>query len=284
MADQGFPPKRVTLQPHGATMVLRPLSSPDEFEACVHLQEDTWGKGFSERVPESILMVNQKIGGVSAGAFDERDTLQGFVFGMTGLKEGRKVHWSDMLAVRPEFRNAGLGRDLKLYQRECVLSLGVDAIYWTYDPLVARNAHLNLNKLGAEVDEYVVDMYPDDSSSELHRGLGMDRFIVVWNIRSSRVADRLEGKSEMSDARAISAAPIVNPNGVLTEGKEEKILRIEIPDEILEVRSRSAEEAYRWRLSTRSAFQRYLTKGYVVSSIVQDREHRRWHYVLRSGG
>ena len=73
----------------------------------------------------------------------------GFVFGMTGVQDGRLVHWSDLLAVRPEARDRGLGRRLKLYQRSLVAELGVTRMLWTYDPLVARNAHLNLNALGA---------------------------------------------------------------------------------------------------------------------------------------
>ncbi|MGH9428441.1 MAG: GNAT family N-acetyltransferase, partial [Terriglobia bacterium] len=143
---------------------MRRLSSLEDYDACVRLQQETWGAGFTENVPATILKVSQRIGGVTAGAFDKSGAMAGFVFGLTGWKNGKPVHWSDMLAVKPELRNSGLGRILKLYQRELVIPLGIKEIYWTFDPLVAKNAHLNLNKLGAEVFEYVPDMYPDNSS------------------------------------------------------------------------------------------------------------------------
>src|SRR5690606_28979184 len=101
------------------------------------------------------------------------------VFGLTGLEHGRLVHWSHMLAVRPEWRDLGVGTRLKAYQREAVARLGVEVIYWSFDPLMARNAHLNLNRLGARVAEYVEDMY-GATGSTLHAGLGTDRLVVVW--------------------------------------------------------------------------------------------------------
>ncbi len=101
---------------------------------------------------------------------------------MTGVRDGELVHWSDMLAVRPEARDHGIGRRLKLYQRSLVAELGVTQILWTFDPLVSRNAHLNLNALGARVTDYVPDMYGADTGSALHQGIGTDRFVVAWEV------------------------------------------------------------------------------------------------------
>ncbi|TVP76623.1 MAG: GNAT family N-acetyltransferase, partial [Gemmatimonadales bacterium] len=152
---------------------IRPLAGRAEMEACVVLQEAVWGAGFRERVPAAILGVARRLGGVVTGAF-RGDELVGFVFGLTGIREGRPVHWSDMLAVRAEARGRGLGIALKEAQRDELLSRGVRVMEWTFDPLVARNAHLNLNRLGAAGVEYVVDAY-GDSDSPLHRGIGTDR-------------------------------------------------------------------------------------------------------------
>ena len=107
--------------------VIRPLATHGERADAVRLQEDTWGVGFTERVPAAILMVGTKIGGVSAGAFTPDGQLLGFVFGLTGLRDGRLVHWSDMLAVRPEAQRRGLGAALKWYQRDCCRTIGVDS-------------------------------------------------------------------------------------------------------------------------------------------------------------
>src|SRR5205085_3600896 len=136
----------------------------------------TWGESFAEAVPGSILKICQKVGGVAAGAFEVggEERLLGFVFGLTGVRHGRLAHWSHMLAVLPEARDLGLGTRLKLYQRDLLLPLGVESVLWTFDPLEARNAHLNLNRLGAEVLEYVEDMYAGELGSELSKGIGTD--------------------------------------------------------------------------------------------------------------
>jgi predicted GNAT superfamily acetyltransferase len=152
-------------------ITVRHLSGAGELDACVQMQRETWGADWV--VPYPMLLVAQKTGGVLAGAFDDDNpTLLGFVFGMAGLVGGETVHWSDMLAVRADARNRGIGRALKAFQRDTVRAMGITTMYWTYDPQVARNAHLNLNVLGAQVTEYVPDMY----------GPGTDRFIVRWSL------------------------------------------------------------------------------------------------------
>jgi chorismate synthase len=163
------------------TITLRSLERLRDFEACVELQRETWGRDFSSCVPAPVLMVAQKVGGVTAGAFDADERLVGFVFGITGYSGGRPLHWSHMLAVREDARDTGLGVKLKLYQRELLLQQGVDTARWTFDPLVAKNAHINLNRLGAVVVEHVENMY-GDSNSTLHAGLGTDRFVAEWRL------------------------------------------------------------------------------------------------------
>ena len=98
---------------------------------------------------------------------------------------------------------------MKLYQRELLLGRGVEIIFWTYDPLVARNAHINLNKLGTKIQEYVPDMYGEDTGSDLHRGIGMDRFIVRWPISEKRVEQAISGKLERVDD-SFRSVPSVN--------------------------------------------------------------------------
>ncbi len=176
----------------------------------------------------------------------------GFVFGLTGLRESRPFHWSHMLAITPAGRDLGLGTRLKLYQRECLLPLGIEEIQWTYDPLESRNAHLNFNHLGVGVAEYVEDMYAGEMGSELAEGIGSDRFIVSWRIASERVALALRDQRAGSD-EPFRAAPVVNPEGVLGNLPEAPRVRIEIPENIQAVKTERPAAALAWRESTRAA-------------------------------
>ena len=116
--------------PDGST--IRPFASLEEYEACAAFQEEIWGRGFSERVPPAILMIANRLGGLAAGAFAEDGTLDGFVFGLTGLLDGKLVHWSDMLGVRPGIRDTGLGTRLKGYQRAVLMERGITEMRWTF--------------------------------------------------------------------------------------------------------------------------------------------------------
>lgn len=166
--------------------IIRPLATHEDFAACVALQRATWGEAFRDVVQASLLMVAQKVGGIAAGAFGPDGSLWGFVFGLTGVEAGRPVHWSHMLAVRREVRNRGIGRRLKEFQRAWLRERRVSRVYWTFDPLVARNAHLNMNRLGAEVVEFIPNMYGLETGSPLHAGLGTDRLLVVWQLEAPR--------------------------------------------------------------------------------------------------
>ena len=251
--------------PDGIT--LRRLESIEDYDDAVALQDEIWGSGFSDRVPAAILRVAQKVGGVSAGAFDESGRLLGFVFGLTGVRDGKPVHWSDMLAVREEARGHRLGERLKGFQRDLVRAVGVDAMYWTFDPLVARNAHFNLNRLGARIAEYVPNMYGSNTGSVLHGGLPTDRFIAEWDLSQTgdERADRQRSQVTASDRQA----PVVNVWTVdqvtlcdpLTAAPR---VRIQIPHDIELVHALGADTALAWRLTTRDAFLHYLGRGYRV--------------------
>ena len=211
---------------------IRDFRTHADYAACVALQRDTWGRDFNDVVPSSILQVSQKVGGVAAGAFDAGGRLVGFVYGITGVKDGRIVHWSDMLAVRPEAQNEGLGRRLKGHQRRAVAKVGAELIYWTFDPLQARNAHLNFNVFGVRVEEYVADMYGENTGSDLHRGIGTDRLIVAWPVREPALRKRRQ---------QITAA-----------AKAKNATRIEVPRDVTTMLSADPAQARQWRERTRA--------------------------------
>jgi predicted GNAT superfamily acetyltransferase len=264
---------------------IRPLESHDDFRQCVALQHETWGADFADSVPPSILQVCQKVGGVAAGAFDGDGRLVGFVFGLSGIRHGRLAHWSDMLAVREELRGRGLGQRLKAYQLSLLLERGIEVAYWTYDPLEAGNANININRLAAFPVEYVPNMY-GHVPGRLHAGLPTDRFVVEWWLSDPQVGATLAGSAaEESDAGA--EAPIVNtetvdgaPTPRELELPDATPVWVEIPWEIQGIKSTSMETAEAWRANTRRALLHYLGRGYRVTGFQRDSTARRCFYVL----
>jgi predicted GNAT superfamily acetyltransferase len=237
--------------------VLRPLATHDERADAVLLQEETWGVGFTEKVAAAILMVGAKIGGVSAGAFAPDGKLLGFVFGLTGVKDGHLVHWSDMLAMRPAAQRRGIGAALKKYQRDCCRAIGVETMYWTYDPFVARNAQLNLNKLGATIAEFVPDMYGSRTNSRVHGALGTDRFVAAWPVSTEPVP-------MSSDPRLLAGVPVAG-DGPLPDAPQ---VAVPIPADYFALLDNDFDRARAWRASARRAFLHYLGAGYHVSAFV----------------
>ncbi len=208
-----------------------------------------------------------------------------------------------MLAVRKGRRGEGIGRRLKEHQRLQLLDRDVSIVYWTFDPLVAANAHFNLNRLGVRVVDYVPQMY-GETESELHRGIGTDRFVVAWDLEayeptgapsaSSAGHDAARGDGQPprdpADARArpgsgrgpdapgpATADPGQGPRPSPVE-EAPPVVRIDVPADILEVRRRDPGEAARWRERTRGAFVSRLGSGYRVTGFVPGPE--RGHYLL----
>ena len=269
---------------------IRHVRTHDEFVACVELQAATWGAGFREMVPATILKVSQRLGGVTAGAFDTDGALVGFVFGITGIEDGEVVHWSDMLAVREGMQGLGLGRLLKEFQRDAARAAGAVRMYWTFDPLVARNAHFNINRLRARVAEYVPDMYGADTGSAMHSGFGTDRFIVVWPLDGAVQAAGSAHQNAAAGAPRDTQTPVLNPDGDggdaapgRAPGDLPAVVRIAIPSDIFAVQAASVEQAARWRRSTRQAFQWALANGYAAEQFEGDPAGGRGFYRLVRG-
>jgi predicted GNAT superfamily acetyltransferase len=296
------------------------LTTLDQFRQVERLEGEIWGP--IDLVPVPILAVTVRRGAVLVGAYDG-PRLVGFVYSFPALRRGgnhegttaRKhegdpeamhaSHWSHMLGVHPDYRGTGLGRDLKLVQRERVLALGLDLIEWTYDPLQALNANLNFVTLGVIVEEYEENVY-GESASPLHGGLPTDRFVCQWWIRRPHVERRVarapqgspaEGQATVGQIRLVAhdvaAAPVVNETALedgwldclgaaldLTDPR----VAVDIPLDYTRMLAQDVECAKRWRFHTREIFTRYLAAGYRVVDFALLRERQRGRYLLVDKG
>jgi len=177
-----------------AVIEIRQLRQFEEFAEAVRLQQTIWGFADSEMLPLRSFVVYGKIGGQLFGAYDGGE-MAGFLIAVPGIKPGPRPYLhSHMLGVLPAWRNAGIGRRLKLRQREEALDRGIELIEWTFDPLELKNAFFNLERLGAVVRQYSENQY-GVTDSPLHGGLPTDRCIAEWWTDSPRVRAVLAGEA-----------------------------------------------------------------------------------------
>lgn len=173
-------------------VLIRKIDSFPEMDACVHLQQSVWQFPDLDVVPRRMFVVARAVGGQIFGAWDG-GTLTGFALAIPGVRDGQVYLHSHMVAVSPQYRNRGIGMQLKLAQRSDALSRGIERIEWTFDPLRPENANFNIEKLGAIVRRYTPDFY-GPSKSPLHGSLPSDRLHAEWWLNSNRVTSLIEGK------------------------------------------------------------------------------------------
>ncbi len=179
-------------------VVIRSCHGIEELRACVALQKEVWNFTDAELIPLRMFVVAEKVGGQVMGAFAGHEMI-GFALSVPGTRDGHIYLHSHMLAVRKDQRNSGLGRRLKLLQREDALARGIELIEWTFDPLEIKNAYLNIEKLGAITRRYNINQY-GITSSPLQGGLPSDRLIAEWWLKSKRVETLLStGKNPASE-------------------------------------------------------------------------------------
>jgi predicted GNAT superfamily acetyltransferase len=188
------------------SVVIRKRHGLDEMRACVALQKEVWDLSDAELIPVRMFVVAEKIGGQVIGAFMGAEML-GFALAVPGIRGAHFYLHSQMLAVRKEHRNAGIGRRIKLFQRDDALARGIELIEWTFDPLEIKNAYLNIEKLGAIARRYSVNQY-GITSSPLQGGLPSDRLVAEWWLKSKRVETLLqEGKKPRGETLATISVP-----------------------------------------------------------------------------
>jgi predicted GNAT superfamily acetyltransferase len=241
-------------------ILIRNCESFEELDACVRLQVETWGYSDGDVIPRRAFTVARRIGGQIIGAFDLRisektDSLIGFAMSLPGIISGKNappqpyLH-SHMLAVKPEYRNDGVGRRLKLFQRLEALSRDIELMEWTFDPLEIKNSFLNIHRLGVIVRSYTPNFY-GVSSSRLQGGLPTDRLHAEWYLNSKRVNAVLQGQNPHSGAI------------------EETIL---VPHEVGTWKSseQDTERALAVQAENRERFQKAFARGLAVTGFRRD--------------
>jgi len=173
-----------------APITVRHVSTLEEYQECVRMQLITWGEDLA--TPSGLFVVARETGGQTLGAF-AGDRMIGFTLGLAGFHDGKPIIHSHMTAVLSEFRDRGIGRMLKLAQRNDALARDIHLVVWTFDPLELKNAHFNINRLGAVVKRYIPNCY-GITESPLQAGLPTDRLLAEWDLDSKRVTDILAGK------------------------------------------------------------------------------------------
>ena len=189
-----------------ADITIRKCNGLEEMHACLELQREVWNFTDAELVPLRLFVVAEKVGGQVIGGFEGKE-LVAFALSVPGMRAGHCYLHSHMLAVRQSYRNSGLGRRMKLFQREEALSRGFELIEWTFDPLEIKNAYLNIERLGAIARRYNINQY-GITSSPFQGGLPTDRLIAEWWLKSKRVETFLAtGKKPEFQRERIIAVP-----------------------------------------------------------------------------
>jgi predicted GNAT superfamily acetyltransferase len=261
-------------------MQIRQFASLEDCNLCVDLQREIWGFDQLDIVPASLLHVVEYVGGIAAGAFGADGTMLGFVFGITGVHKGELAHWSHMLGVRDSARNTGVGRLLKEHQRRALAELRVERMYWTFDPLIAKNAYFNLNRLGADVVEYVPDMY-GATVSPLHLGLPTDRLVASLKTVANPSPPLTLPPDE--DVPVMTAFPHPGDRTLAVDDECPPTVLLEMPADIRGI-SWSPARAMTWRLSLREHFQWALQHGYSARGVQRKATNGRYFYVMVRDG
>jgi len=278
------------------TPIIRILESPEDMTSVEELQRAVWPGSETDVVPAHMLITAMHNGGLVIGAFVE-DRIIGFVFGFPGLEfipDGpRPKHCSHMMGIHPDHRDSGIGFALKRAQWQMVRHQGLDHITWTYDPLLSRNAYLNIAKLGAVCNTYRRSEY-GEMRDELNAGLPSDRFQVDWWVNTRRVERRLSKRPRRplkldnfakADLRPLYSLQSQSGNWPRPPEHfsplEGKLALAEIPSDFSALKDADFPLARDWRFFSREVFETAFAAGFIVTDFVYDQS--RSFYVLSHG-
>jgi predicted GNAT superfamily acetyltransferase len=225
-------------------IVVRKCEGIEEFQRCVELQRVVWGEVDLEVEPVTLFVVASHTGGQVLGAFDG-SRLVGITLAVVGFKDNTVFLHSHMTGVLAEYRDRKVGRMLKLFQRDEALGRGIRLVVWTFDPLEVRNAHFNLNRLGAIARQYHPNLY-GLTTSPMHRGLPTDRLVAEWQLDSPRV---------------------VAASGELAREPQESPATIEMPAELEKWKQGEPAQVAKVQERIRGEFTRWFALGYAATGL-----------------
>ncbi len=248
-------------KPVASTVEIRACHSFSELDDCVALQMETWGYDALDVLPRKLFVVANRIGGQVIGAFTADGSMAGYALALPGVRNGQPFLHSHMLAVRPEFRNQGVGRRLKLAQRTEALSHGIQLMEWTFDPLEVKNAFFNIEKLGAIVRSYTEDFY-GVSSARIQGGRPTDRLHAEWWLNSGRVIAAVAGNREPDS---------------------EVEMRISLPRQVMEWKEsvEGAAQATQLQQANHAHFIEAFSRGLAVTGFSRDADGSGWFELSR---
>jgi predicted GNAT superfamily acetyltransferase len=244
---------------HATGVIIRECVSFEDFQQCIELERAVWKDEDIGIMPIRLYMISRACQAPTIGAFDENGKLVGFVHTMLGLMGRNVIYHSHLAAVLEDLRHQDIGFRMKLAQREAAIGAGIPLIIWTFDPLQSRNAHLNINKLGAIIRRYESNYYGEGLSRVFGEGVPSDRIFAEWWIQSPHVLDALSGQ---------------RPRLRSVEGS------VSLPDDINAVRARSEAEHANWRFSVRDAFRTELDRGLIARGFERDVERHESRYLF----
>jgi predicted GNAT superfamily acetyltransferase len=278
-----------------AEWIIRLLETPEDMAAAEALQRLIWLDSETDVIPTHMLMAVVHNGGLGVGAF-VGDELVGFAFGFPGVVQTQDgpllKHHSHILGVHPAWSGKGIGFAVKRAQWQMVRRQGIDRVTWTYDPLLSRNAHLNIARLGAVCNTYLRSEY-GNMRDGLNAGLPSDRFQVDWWLNSQRVVGRLSRRVRpaltLEHYRAAGADLLeahrgrdssLSPPSSLSQ-LEGALLLVEIPPDFMAMKAADLPLARDWRFYGREVFETAFAGGYLVTDLIYESGHS--HYLLTHG-
>ncbi|NQU31079.1 MAG: GNAT family N-acetyltransferase [Anaerolineae bacterium] len=280
---------------------IRLLESPEEMRLIERLADDIWRGGPLDVVPAHIILAFVHNGGLAIGAFQDEEMV-GFVFGFPGIsiigQETRIKLCSHQMGVHPDHRGKDLGFMLKKAQWQRVRQAGIDQITWTYDPLLSKNAYLNIARLGAVCNTYKRNEY-GDMVDELNAGVASDRFQIDWWTHTKRVSQRLDEENrtvpglrnyQQADIQTLHTPETDSNSGLLRPPSKYtspsgSLALVEIPTNFQALRETDISLARDWRFFTRDIFEEGFSTGYLVTDFIYDRSQKspRGFYILTKG-